>query len=178
VHEAAIPLVEVEPAPQLPAFDFTPPSPTTPVPEASWFERSGQRYLLWGACVLAAALLIQAGLWVIEERKDTRTLALVANELKAEPQAPSPLSRTTPIAPPLVLLEPDPATVTPPTPEPAAEQAPAAVSAKPVRRTAPAPEQDATAATLKACREHGYHPAQCVKRGCSVTKYGFVCRGK
>ncbi len=34
-----------------------------------------------------------------------------------------------------------------------------------------------TTATLKACREHGYNAAQCVKRACSVTKYGFVCRG-
>ncbi len=34
-----------------------------------------------------------------------------------------------------------------------------------------------SAETLKACREHGYHAAQCVKRACSVTKYGFVCRG-
>lgn len=33
-------------------------------------------------------------------------------------------------------------------------------------------------ATLKACREHGYHAAQCIKRGCSVTEYGFVCRGR
>ena len=33
-------------------------------------------------------------------------------------------------------------------------------------------------ATLKACKEYGYSAAQCVKRACSVTKYGFVCRGK
>jgi hypothetical protein len=34
------------------------------------------------------------------------------------------------------------------------------------------------AATLRACREHGYHAAQCIKRGCSVTEYGFACRGR
>lgn len=34
------------------------------------------------------------------------------------------------------------------------------------------------AATLKACRAHGYHATQCIKRACSVTKFGFVCRGK
>jgi hypothetical protein len=33
-------------------------------------------------------------------------------------------------------------------------------------------------ATLKACKDYGYTPAQCFKRACSVTKYGFVCRGK
>jgi hypothetical protein len=33
-------------------------------------------------------------------------------------------------------------------------------------------------ATLKACREHGYQAAQCIKRACSVTEYGFVCRGR
>ncbi|MGJ9417659.1 hypothetical protein ACHAC9_07830 [Massilia sp. CMS3.1] len=34
------------------------------------------------------------------------------------------------------------------------------------------------AATLRACRERGYHTTQCIKRGCSVTEYGFVCRGR
>lgn len=34
------------------------------------------------------------------------------------------------------------------------------------------------AATLRACRERGYHATQCVKRGCSVTEYGFACRGR
>ena len=33
-------------------------------------------------------------------------------------------------------------------------------------------------ATQKACKDYGYTPAQCVKRACSMTKYGFVCRGK
>jgi hypothetical protein len=33
-------------------------------------------------------------------------------------------------------------------------------------------------ATLKACRERGYDAAQCVKRACSMTRYGFVCRGR
>ena len=37
----------------------------------------------------------------------------------------------------------------------------------------------ATAAeNLKACEAYGYSAAQCVKQACSVTKYGFVCRGK
>jgi outer membrane biosynthesis protein TonB len=34
------------------------------------------------------------------------------------------------------------------------------------------------AATLRACREHGYHATQCIKRQCAVGKYGFACRGR
>jgi hypothetical protein len=46
-----------------------------------------------------------------------------------------------------------------------------------------APERPLTpdtsmAATLKACREHGYHASQCIKRQCSVGTYGFACRGR
>lgn len=234
----AVHALQSVPAPQGPVFDFTLPSPTTPAPdlfnrEPRWFERSGQRYLLWGSCVLTGALVIQAGLWLFEERKDARTLALVAEELKAEPQVdkavkrramgakngftlgadgevlmtpaapastPSTLSPTAPAVPPLVLLEPVPAAAAkvepaagradrqaPPKPELIAEQAPAISLPKRVRQIARAPvihaerktEQDfAMAEMLKACKEHGYHAAQCVKRGCSVTKYGFVCRGK
>jgi len=37
---------------------------------------------------------------------------------------------------------------------------------------------DPMAARLKACREHGYHAAQCIKRQCSVGTYGFACRGR
>ena len=225
-----------EPAPQGPGFDFTPPSPTTPARdpvklEPSWFVRKGRRYMLWGSCVLLGALVIQTGWWLYEQRKDAGSLALVADELKAEPQLdkavkrraigakeftlgpdgevrvapsvpvspPSPLPRTTSTVPPLVMLEPDPT----------AEQAPAAPLPKAMHRSerlVPAPnparakmergpdrqlarepvlqaekkaEPESTmSATLKACREHGYHAAQCVERKCSVTKYGFVCRGE
>ncbi|MFC5480899.1 hypothetical protein [Massilia suwonensis] len=38
--------------------------------------------------------------------------------------------------------------------------------------------EGAMSALLRACREHGYHAAQCVKRGCSLTQYGFACRGR
>ena len=227
-----------EPAPQGPVFDVTPPSPTTPARdpakhEPSWFERSGRRYMLWGSCVLLGALVIQTGWWLYEQRKDAGSLALVADELKAEPQVekavkrraigakeftlgpdgevqvapampaspPSPLPRTTSTVPPLVMLEPDPT----------AEQAPAAPLPKAMHRTererlvstskparakmerAPdrqlarepvlqaektAEPESTMSATLKACREHGYHAAQCVERKCSVTKYGFVFRGE
>lgn len=255
-------------AQQGPVFDFTMPSPATPSAdlfkhEPTWFERSGQRYLLWGSCVLAGALAIYGGLWLYEERKAERALALVASEMKGEQKvdktvmrraiaakeftlrpdgevrvapaapaapvpSPDPLPQRAATVPPLVLLAPDAAadakvaskpapgadrkeTLAPPKPEQAAEPARAAqlskqerrarlaqkvAAAKPVRaKVERAPERQlaraaalqeelksdadyAKAATLKACREHGYSPAQCVKRACSVTQYGFVCRGK
>lgn len=240
VHEEAIPPAEPTPAANAspdPLFDFTPGVPTTPAPDLvrreTWFERSGPRFLLWGACVLAGALFIQAGLWLYEERKDASALALVAGELKAEPQvdkavdkavgkavkqrtiaakefvldpdgemrvmpaapasSPTPPPRTAPRVPPLVLLEPAPATDTkvapkavrerlqePSKPERVAQRAPERQLARtPVMPAERKTEQDAAmAATLKACRENGYHAAQCVKHRCSMTRYGFVCRGK
>ncbi|QNA99247.1 hypothetical protein [Massilia sp. Se16.2.3] len=47
-----------------------------------------------------------------------------------------------------------------------------------VRAEKPTAPDTSMTATLKACREHGYHAAQCIKQGCSVTEYGFVCRGR
>ena len=104
--------------------------------------------------------------------------------------------------PPLVMLEPDPpAAAKVKQPAPVAPAAPAGLAptsavmpGKPTqpsesaaqRRTASpvtgaeqasAPDTSMTA-SLKACREHGYHAAQCIKQGCSVTKHGFVCRGR
>jgi hypothetical protein len=31
--------------------------------------------------------------------------------------------------------------------------------------------------TLMQCRAHGYDERQCIRRGCAMTRYGFVCRG-
>jgi hypothetical protein len=42
----------------------------------------------------------------------------------------------------------------------------------------PAEPDTSMEALLKACREHGYHATQCVRRGCSLTQYGFACRGR
>jgi hypothetical protein len=42
----------------------------------------------------------------------------------------------------------------------------------------PSAPDTSMAATLKACREHGYHASQCIKRQCSVGTYGFACRGR
>jgi hypothetical protein len=268
VHEPAIPPAEFtfaaqatqsNPVPQGGGFHFAPPWPTMPTPirvrrKPSWFDRSARRYLLWGSCVLSAALVVQAASLLDEKRKDTAPPAPAANQLKAEPKidkatkgraigakeitpglggevqvvpgAPSSLERalpsTAPTVPPLVLLKPDPSNVTKveptvaledgrevllaqPKPERVAEQAPdvalskamprpkreqLAVASKPARargERARKPEmqtqkklalESTTSATLKACRELGYSAEQCVKRACSMTKHGFVCRGK
>jgi hypothetical protein len=61
-----------------------------------------------------------------------------------------------------------------PEPAPARQLARASVAAT-EKRSGPDTSMEAT---LKACREHGYHAAQCIKRDCSVTEYGFVCRGR
>lgn len=235
----------IAPAFQGPVFDFTPPTHPTPAldpftPAPTRLERSGRRYLLWGACVLAGALVIQGGMWLYEERLDAS--ALVANEQKAEPQVdkvvkrraiavkeftlgpdgevsvapvapaslPSPVPTPAPIVPPLVLLEAQPApdvkVEAAPAADPKVIKAPAAPKtvaalpkrvrqaeraqlvrvAQPIRANverAPVAEKKVAAvspdaAMLKACKEHGYQAAQCVRRACSVTKYGFVCRGK
>jgi hypothetical protein len=234
-----------DPAPQGPQFDFTLPPLTTPAPdlpkrEPGWFERSGRRYLLWGSCVLAGALVIQAAWWLYDERQDAGAQALVADEVKVAPQLPkaakrrafvakeftlapdgavqvAPVAspRPAPTIPPLVLLKPEPPADTrlqaPRQPQPVVEQAPAAPPPNALHRAArqqqvpisrparakaervperrlasepaapaekkPAPES-AASATLNACKAHGYTAAQCVKQACSVTKYGFVCRGK
>jgi hypothetical protein len=31
--------------------------------------------------------------------------------------------------------------------------------------------------TLKQCRALGYHASQCLKRGCTTTRYGLACKG-
>ena len=216
VHEAAVAPIEhtfaADPPPtdqstRDPLFEFTVPWPGTSAenvfkPEPGWFEQWGARYLLPGLGMLAAALVILAGLWFYEERKDATALALVADEAKAQPQVNKAVQvapvapGAAPTVPPMVLLKPEPAreaVLAPPEPARAAEPAPAAPVAKrarqierePVLARAPVvladakPEQvSGTAAMLKGCREHGYQAAQCVKRACSMTKYGFVCRGK
>jgi hypothetical protein len=27
------------------------------------------------------------------------------------------------------------------------------------------------------CRAHGYDARQCIERGCTMTRYGFACKG-
>ena len=221
------PAMQSEAALQGPVFDFTTPSAAVPAPdlrssEPGWFERSGQRYLLWGLYSVAGALFIQAGVWFYEERKDVAAPSLVAAESKVKPQAakvaihritaakeftlgpggevrvtppapassPSAVPRTAPGVPPLVLLEPEQAigvkAELAQAPQRTSKPARAKVKHVPVHQVARAPVMPAQRkpepgasreAMLKACRAHGYQAAQCVKRACSVTKYGFVCRG-
>ncbi|MEW6369303.1 MAG: hypothetical protein AB1584_00100 [Pseudomonadota bacterium] len=58
------------------------------------------------------------------------------------------------------------------------EPAPQPVRAAAVGKEKPSGQEASLAATLKACREHGYHATQCIKRDCRVTQYGFACRGQ
>ena len=67
--------------------------------------------------------------------------------------------------------------------EPARKTRKSEPATRPVRASAagkekPSGQEDSLAATLKACREHGYHATQCIKRDCRVTQYGFACRGQ
>ena len=138
--------------------------------------------------------------------KDAPQPASAKEDVAVTPAAPA--SRASPAVPPMVMLERDPSAAAPPErapepmarqdqastaakPEPVAEQAPPARSPKPASRV-PARQSAAAAvetgqpevqdtsmtATLKACRQRGYDAAQCVKRACSMTKYGFACRGR
>lgn len=59
-----------------------------------------------------------------------------------------------------------------------AERAQVVARAPVVRAEKRAEVESPRAAMLKECKAHGYQEAQCVKRACSMTKYGFVCRGK
>lgn len=251
-------------APRDPWFDFTPPAPAphmavpfTPAPAG--LLRSKKRFLAWGAAAFSAALLAWGGRYLVQERHDDGSLALVASQAIIKPRADVPsdgrgLAATAPGAepgtgapvppalaasapspemappgvPPLVMLEPDPPAAVKPEPAArpatgrgdaltapklvrAAKPAPASPQKKPpirktreradaiataakekrqrepVRQLARAPVVQAEkpfapdtsmAATLKACREHGYHAAQCIKRQCSVGVYGFACRGR
>ena len=45
------------------------------------------------------------------------------------------------------------------------------------RNEAAAEKRNKLAETLKQCRVAGYHEAQCLKRGCSMTRYGLACKG-
>ena len=71
--------------------------------------------------------------------------------------------------------------------QPEAAPATPRVQREPARQIARAPAmqahtssdgEGATTALLRACRAHGYHAAQCIKQGCSITRYGFACRGR
>lgn len=236
-------------APHDPLFDFTQPAPATeaaaPITRvAAGRTRSGPRYLLWAACLLVVALLVQGGRWLVQERSQAGPIALAGAEAKDAPRVDEPAqpgalaarvstagpaaevdpapSRPAPAVPPLVMLEPAPSAAgkagqRAPAPEPEPEPGPAAAQEsapaapkpasragraqsdaaaepaaarrerEPVRHTArvsaattdrPSAIDTSLAATLKACREHGYHATQCVKRGCAITEYGFVCRGR
>lgn len=107
----------------------------------------------------------------------------------ADPIEPQPAPKAAPIAKPRLAS---------PLPEPSSRKArrnadAAAVPAKARREREPVPplarastvraekpsgQESSLAETLRACRAHGYHATQCIKRECSVTRYGFACRGR
>jgi hypothetical protein len=58
------------------------------------------------------------------------------------------------------------------------EPAPPYARASAIAKETPSEQDTTMTATLRACREHGYHAAQCIKRACSLTKYGFACRAR
>lgn len=108
--------------------------------------------------------------------------------VKEAPPASSPKPKSQTPPKPKAQTPAKPKTQTPPKPSRAA-----AVPAKetrqrePVRQVArasaapkeaPLGAEDSLSETLKACRAHGYHATQCIKQGCSMTKYGFACRGR
>ena len=102
--------------------------------------------------------------------------------------ASAPASTAAPAAPPAAV--PDPVADTPAlaaAPEPAVRK-PSQLPVKPAsirpRHQAFVPPVDAEAAhtgdladTLKQCRALGYHASQCLKRGCTTTRYGLACKG-
>ena len=108
-YEAAIPqaepvpapvatVVQNEPAPPDPVFDFAPSSPAPLAADpftqkSTWLKRPGQRYVLGGACALSVALIALAGVWFYDERKDASTLALVADASKAQAQSDNTAQR-------------------------------------------------------------------------------------
>lgn len=210
-----------------PLFDFTPTAPAVPTPDPfttapSGLSASKRRYVMWGACVLAIAMLIQGGRLLYQDRGALGSPALIADAGQVKPQVDKAVKRrahaatestlrpegevlVATAAPPLVLLDPEPpkavnlAQSSPRTVSPVAAQTPRKQSGvtaepatakrerEPVRQYArasaarteePIGRSTSMAETLKACREHGYSEAQCIRRACSVTKYGFVCRGR
>lgn len=91
---------------------------------------------------------------------------------KQEPATPSPkpLTRT--------VRERSLAAVEPERKRSEREPARQLARASAARTEKPAELDTSLTATLKACRAYGYHAAECVKRACSVTRYGLVCRGR
>jgi hypothetical protein len=60
-------------------------------------------------------------------------------------------------------------------PRPASVRTHSKVSVRPEQPEATPAGQ--LADTLKQCRALGYHAAQCLKRGCTTTRYGLACKG-
>lgn len=106
---------------------------------------------------------------------------------KPKAQTPAKPNAETPAKPKAQTAPKAKAQTAPKAPGAAAAPAKQTRQREPVRQVARAPAaaneapldaEDSLSETLKACRAHGYHATQCIKQGCSMTKYGFVCRGR
>jgi hypothetical protein len=96
----------------------------------------------------------------------------------AKPRSAPPVSKPSPKPSTRKAQAPAVATVVPAKERRKREPARPPGRASAVAAKKPAQPATATAATLKACRERGYGQAQCIKRGCSITRHGFSCRGR
>jgi hypothetical protein len=110
------------------------------------------------------------------------------------PRTPSPepasiaVAEPLPSEPPIVPVR---ASAEPPVPAAAAPASPAQPKPRERRRTGQAPLTSASTAdktsglsgrqrreeTLMQCRAHGYDQRQCERKNCSMTRYGFACKG-
>jgi outer membrane biosynthesis protein TonB len=161
---------------------------------AAWSSLWKRRAVTWSVGLSLLATVAAGGLWLYEDNRVDGALVVVARttpEAPAPPPVPVPVAAA-PVAPILPLTpEPDPVPV--PTAAPVVvqdelEQPPPAAPVRPktsVRRATP-PRQVASAEptsrqrreeTLMQCRAHGLDQRRCDLQGCSMTRYGFACRG-
>lgn len=127
-----------------------------------WFVRWGRKLATSGLVLTMLVLLAAAGIWFYNETKVETAMVVLAQQSLPAPEAPTPAAP----AP-----APQPVAATPPP-----KQAPLPKTT--VARAAPAPSPARQLdETLKQCRAAGYHAAQCIERGCRMTKYGLACRG-
>jgi hypothetical protein len=161
-----------------------------PAKEPHWFDRWGRKAAMCGAGLAAVCIVAGGALWLYNESKVERTLAVLAqNSIPARQPGPgaTPQMNVTLSEESIRAAAPLPATaipsalpddlVQPPPPEKNR------VRLKPPLKAQNAPAEPETigrsqlAETLRQCRIAGYHAEQCVQRKCSMTRYGLACRG-
>jgi hypothetical protein len=169
-------------------------------------QRAGQwrrRVFTWAIAAGALAALAAGGFWLVEDRRVDSALVVVAetSPSSAAPAAPGTTAKAeTPsaatlesIAPTVeripalpMLTRPPPEVASPvdakaagsPAQGPGRERKPSAARAE-AKGAADreSSERHRREETLLQCRALGYDEAQCVKRGCVMTRFGLACRG-